>query len=749
MILALATGPLAQAIGWALLHLLWQGTVIAGLLALLLRLLPARSASLRYTLACAALVSLVLLGVATGYRAYPRQTAVAAATIATPDVRPSMATIVVATLAPARGAGVQDVVRAANDALPAVVTFWLVGVVLLSIRLIVHWLRARRLVTRHTSPATEPWLSVAKRLCRALGVRQAVRLLESTAIQVPAVVGLLRPVILLPANALAGLMPGQLEMILAHELAHIRRHDFLVNLLQAAVETLLFYHPAVWWISGQIRIERENCCDDLAIAVCGNALQYARALTRLEELRAQRMPLAVSANGGSLLDRIRRLVSESSRTTGPVRGAAALALLVGMLLAIAAPSFSANARREGAKPGRRDETTLMKRSASKEESTRKPSAKVGDDEEAPDTRSLQFVDSADDIPDPYREAMRARQSSPAEASGQADAGCPTGSTRTTTVSRTSTETSTATATDMISVAGSSSRKPPKLSVDDLIALRAQNVTPQMIDDMRTLFPDIEPREMASMAAVGVTPEFVSEMREAGIDVRSASDATSLAAVGVTPRYIRQMRDAGLTVESASQASSLAAVGVTPEFIRDMRDAGLTVESASEASGLAAVGVTPEFIRDMRDAGLPVESAHEAQSLAAVGVTARFIRDMRAAGLTVKSAEDASGLAAVGVTSEFIAGMRAAGLSVESAHEAQGLAAVGVTPDYVRQMRDAGVAITKACDAQSLAAVGVTPKFVRQLARAGYTDLTAKELSRLAAGGVTDSFIREMSQYRSK
>src|SRR5262249_13094600 len=244
-----------------------------------------------------------------------------------------------------------------------------------------------------------------------------------------------------------------------------------------------FYHPAVWWISGQVRIERENCCDDLAIAVCGNPLQYARALTRLEELRAQATPLAVSANGGSLLDRIRRLVSDSSRATGPVRGAAALALLVAMLLAIAAPSFSANAKRGAeAKPA--------KRSASAEPakaSTGVTKAEVKpDDADAPDTHSLQFVDSADQIPDPYREAMQ------------------------------------------VSASG---RKPLKLTVDDLIALRSQNVTPAMIEDMRTLFPDIEPREMASMAAVGVTPEFVSRMRSAGIDAKSASAASTLAPPG--------------------------------------------------------------------------------------------------------------------------------------------------------------------------------------------------------------------------
>jgi HEAT repeat protein len=122
------------------------------------------------------------------------------------------------------------------------------------------------------------------------------------------VVGWLRPVILLPASALTGLSPQQLEAILAHELAHIRRHDYLINLLQAVVETLLFYHPAVWWVSRRIRQEREHCCDDLAVAVCGDSLTYARALLEMEQLRAAGPQLAMAANGGSLMNRIQRLV---------------------------------------------------------------------------------------------------------------------------------------------------------------------------------------------------------------------------------------------------------------------------------------------------------------------------------------------------------------------------------------------------------------------------------------------------------
>src|SRR6202043_2235001 len=111
--------------------------------------------------------------------------------------------------------------------------------------------------------------------------------------------------------ALSGLPAEHLEALLLHELAHIRRHDYLVNILQSIGEALLFYHPAVWWVSGHIRAERELCCDDMAVSVSGDALTYSRALAQLESYRPVHLTAAVAANGGSLPDRIARLLGQS------------------------------------------------------------------------------------------------------------------------------------------------------------------------------------------------------------------------------------------------------------------------------------------------------------------------------------------------------------------------------------------------------------------------------------------------------
>src|SRR5262249_52370130 len=155
-------------------------------------------------------------------------------------------------------------------------------------------------------------------------LRRKVDVVQSALARVPMVVGLLRPTILLPVEIVTGLSPGHLEAILAHELAHIRRHDFAVNLLQSVVESLFFYHPAVWLLSQRLRAERENCCDDLAAAQVGSRADYGRALLALDEVRDRSPALALGATGDSLLRRIQRLKGDHGRQDSRTRALAAM-----------------------------------------------------------------------------------------------------------------------------------------------------------------------------------------------------------------------------------------------------------------------------------------------------------------------------------------------------------------------------------------------------------------------------------------
>jgi beta-lactamase regulating signal transducer with metallopeptidase domain len=320
----LLAGPLVPALGWTLLHFLWQGALVAALAAAARMVLREASASARYLAGCTALALLLLLPAATfGWLWFAGQAAEPAAAMAEPEAAMESAAGWAAPaglgdLAPAAGLPLrQRAAEALQPALPWLVGGWLAGVLLLSLRLVGGWTVALQLRRRWIQPVAPALQATLERLRLRLRVSRPVLLLQSACVQVPTVVGVLRPAILLPLSALCGLSPEQLETILAHELAHIRRHDFLVNLLQSLVETLLFYHPAVWWVSAWVRIEREHCCDDVAVAVCGDPLSYAHALTDLESWRSGAPQLAVAASGGELLARIRRLLGKPAPDAYP------------------------------------------------------------------------------------------------------------------------------------------------------------------------------------------------------------------------------------------------------------------------------------------------------------------------------------------------------------------------------------------------------------------------------------------------
>lgn len=319
--------PAVQAIAWALVHFLWQGAAIGLAAAGALALVAKEKTAVRYGMAAGALLLLLACPVVTAFWiAGAPETPPAAAIVSPGSAGILPATNPPATVLPASSAPDQTF---SVSLLPWVLGLWLAGVAALSCYHLGGWRQAQSLRRRGTRPMSAEWNAKLLDLARRMRISRAVELLESAATPVPAVVGWLRPVVLVPASALTGLSPRQLEAILAHELAHVRRNDYLVNLLQTVVETLLFYHPAVWWVSSQMRRERESCCDDLAVAVCGDRLGYARALADLEGLRLSSPRLALAADGGSLLARIRRLAGapEGQPRRSWVAGVLALSLL--------------------------------------------------------------------------------------------------------------------------------------------------------------------------------------------------------------------------------------------------------------------------------------------------------------------------------------------------------------------------------------------------------------------------------------
>jgi GWxTD domain-containing protein len=289
--------PLAKALGWTLFHSLWEGALAA--LVLLAAMLVMRSPRGRYACTCAAMLGVLAAFAITFWVLAAREegsTATVAHTIPRAVLDDSQTSP--GTRAPFRMA----------DLPPWLAPFWMLGVLLLHLRSAAGWMAAGRLRRRGVCGAPDPWPQRLDQLRVRMRLTKPVALLETCLADVPAMIGHVRPVILVPVGLLAGMPASQVEAILMHELAHIRRHDYLANLIETVVESFLFYHPAIWWMSGVIRAEREKCCDDLVVAASGDAHDYAAALAALEQTRWAANETVLAATGGSLMKRIHRLL---------------------------------------------------------------------------------------------------------------------------------------------------------------------------------------------------------------------------------------------------------------------------------------------------------------------------------------------------------------------------------------------------------------------------------------------------------
>jgi GWxTD domain-containing protein len=305
-----------ETVGLALVHFLWQGMLLGLLVWVAARWIGAPR--LRHGIAVAALLLMLGSFVMTLLVSIPTAT-----------MRDGQAAMVPSRV-PDRALAVGSFQKDWAEVLPWLSGAWICGVLVLAGSRAGGWWMTRRLRRQGVCLPGNEWRTRMDALQARMGLSAPVAWLESSLVHTPMVLGWLRPVLLTPVGMLTSMPVSQVESILLHELAHLYRRDPLVNLLQAVVETLLFYHPAVWWVSRMVRLEREKCCDDLVVAMQGDAKEYARALLVLEEQRCERLEPALAANGGELMQRIERLAGKKEEARG-LGGALTLVCLVTLL----------------------------------------------------------------------------------------------------------------------------------------------------------------------------------------------------------------------------------------------------------------------------------------------------------------------------------------------------------------------------------------------------------------------------------
>jgi hypothetical protein len=442
-------------------------------------------------------------------------------------------------------------------------------------------------------------LAMCETLQRQLGLGRAIRYCECAWLQTPAVIGWSRPIVLLPVTALTGLSEEQLQSIIVHELAHIQRLDPFVNVFQIFVETLLFYHPAVWWLNKTIRAEREHCCDDVAVTLCGNPVEYARALTLMEEWRTA-PALAMAANRGPLTERIFRVLGLKSIGAG-TRGIG----LIGALLCLTAALVAGNALLGIAYPkpivyaSQTGLAHLAWSSGASQQSAPAPAA----------------------TPAPKPSPVRPQASAQASSSGSY-------------------------------IAGMKAAGLGDLSVDQLIAMKIHDITPEYVRGLHDqgLHPNAD--DLVAMRIHGVTPEYVHDVRGLGLN----PDQDQLVAMKIhqiDADYVQGMKEAGIPA-NVDELVALKIHGATPGEVRGFHEQGLQPD-ADNLVAMRIHNVTPEYVRDIRALGLK-PTVDDLVSMRIHGVTPEFIKALQAAGFKV----DIDGIVSArihGVTEDFIKGTR--------------------------------------------------------------------------------------------
>jgi beta-lactamase regulating signal transducer with metallopeptidase domain len=567
-----------ESLGWTLMHFCWQAAAIALVYWLTDAVLWKARSQTRYVLALGTMLLMLASALATfAYEETRGDTGLSSS----PGAFSSPAIVAIGSsissdLAPLAGlktAGATT--QPLSRFLPWLDVAWLLGVACLSVRTIGGWRLVHRLRRSALLKAPEAVYENFVSLCERLGTTRQVSLCISHHIQGPLAIGIVRSLVILPASALMALNPEQLEAVLAHELAHVRRADYLWNLLQTMVETLLFFHPAVWWLGRRLREQRELCCDDVAVQSCADPLVYATALLRLEERRSQRLSLAMALDGhrswSGLSVRIARILGETSGEKGPrelVPIPLAAICAVFLLVLLPMPHLFAGLRKNlqpqiappavSAPPAFTSPPTAMNLPAPVVSNVVQVSSTAST---APHMAQIALLPAAgnDGAAVIATEGVQGAGKGSGEGAGHGAGG----------------------------------------NAEQSTTGDASAHKPDYIDGMRAAGYDVDIDKYVAMKVQGITPEYAQAMAKVGFGKPSADDLIAMKVQGVTPEYVSELRSAGLQAGTVGDLVSYRIFKVTPEFVSAMKAAGFDSIPPEKLVALRVHGVTPEYAKTVK------------------------------------------------------------------------------------------------------------------------------------------------------
>jgi beta-lactamase regulating signal transducer with metallopeptidase domain len=681
------------ALGWTLLHFCWQGTAVAVAYAGVDRMTLRAGSKVRYVVALAALM--LMPAIVAGTFAMEMRAAAPAPTtgysaqaVSTMNLSVSPASVLHEI--PLASSLVEEptnwLTMRAERLLPWVDGLWLAGVLLLAMRSLGGWFQLEYLRRRARGLVPEELERGFRRICRQVRVGRSVVLRISDEVISPLAMGVWRVTVILPISAVLGLPQEELEAVMAHELGHIRRWDYLWNLMQMAVESVLFFHPVVWWLSRTVRERREVCCDEIAVRSCAGAEVYARALLRLEEQRTVDLKLAMALTGcgGSLLGRVRKVLGEDmameSGMTSGASVAAAGALVIALLLG----------------------------------------PKVGEAVAAPVVAHVHTV-----LPMAFMSKMITADTR-VVVPGAAKTSKPC------LPRKVITPTAAPVATPPPGLRFAVLREPEVTSNTAM----AVNMDAAVHTITRSVFAVELQTSDGKASPKGIA--YLDGMRDAGYSLDLNNDLNALVAlksVGVTPEYAKSMSAAGLGKPTVHELISLKSMGVTPEYVATMKQSGVAPKDFREVVTEKSLGITPQYAAELKQKGFGDLNLHEMVSMKSMGVTPEYAAEMKKS-FGDLSVHDLVAMKSMNVTPEFAAEMKQKGFGDLNVHQLISLKAQGLTPEYAGWLKQQFPQATVE-ELHKAAIFHIDDKFVADAKAHGFDGKDLDKLLRLKMSGLLD------------
>lgn len=799
---------LDRALGWTVLHAIWQVTLIAFIAGILLLALRQKSAQLRYWVANLAMISVLFSAIATfsWYLQTTPEVVVQTSSAPGPGLAAGTTTAVpvLTTEKPALHPETVSNTVAFSDYfsihLPLIVLIWFVGMGIFLLRLLGGLLQVYDLRQRMNFHADPYWTDLLNQLAQKSGLRRGITLLESALVRSPLTIGHLRPLILFPIGMINRLSEQEVEAILAHELAHILRRDYLFNILQNFIEALFYFHPAIWWLSAQVRNEREHACDDRAIALLGNKINYAKALVVVQEMAFFPQSAALAFAGthkGQLLKRVQRLLFQPKKSFNIMEKWISTGLVVCLVFMLAfgqrfnnnthnqdLTEIADNSRNSGIWEATFGSDSVQLTLSSRDKNNHwmmgddypkssfsnlnvangettffmsRPAGKITFTGKIENNTGYGRFEFAPD--ESYRAALTQQGISPADDNlllhcflaefpsnyvtaiqkmglGQID--------------KEKLEQLAVFRLDEPAIkkyhelAASIGQK--SVSFDELIQLKVSNVTKETAESLaKSGLKNLDLEALSQLSMHGVNAKYIAELKAQGLDKLTSEEILSAKIHGVDADFIRETQRLGMGKLDLEQILNMKIQNLDSAFISQLPTMGFENITVDEMMALKIHGVDADFVKKAQSMGLGKLGFEEVMAMKIHNIDEAFVNKAQNMGLGKLGFDDVMTLKIHNIDEDFVKKAQNMGFGKLGMDEVMTMKIHHIDADFLAECKKMDLGTLSFEDLVSIRIHGITQDFVQSFRKLDFKNLNVEDLMAAKIHGITPEFIREAGQ----